>query len=106
MAYFVRSASKIAFKRIKMVFLIKRFAKICVSKTYQPQFQFFFLYQGMVYIFEMSDIVFTKTETPKSRQIESQDCLKFANLIEGHVDCKVFLGKNTEIMGFRRFLHS
>jgi hypothetical protein len=35
----------------------------------------------MVYIFEMCVIVFTKTETPESRQIESQECLKFANFI-------------------------
>jgi hypothetical protein len=35
----------------------------------------------MVYIIEMCDIVFTKTETTESRQIESQNCLKFANSI-------------------------
>jgi hypothetical protein len=51
----------------------------------------------MVYIFEMCDIVSTKTETPKSRQIESQDCLKFANIIECHVDFKVFLGQIRKI---------
>jgi hypothetical protein len=78
MAYFVRNASKIAFKRIKMVFFIERFAKICLSKNIIHNISF--LYQGMFCIFEMCDIVFTKTETPTSRQIESQD-LKFANFI-------------------------
>jgi hypothetical protein len=31
-------------------------------------------------MFEMCDIVFTKTETPESMQIESQYCLKFARI--------------------------
>jgi hypothetical protein len=80
MAYFVRNASKIAFKRIKMVFFYQKNCLNLLVEKYQPQYQVF-LYQSMVYIFEMSDIVFTKTETPESRQIESQDCLKFANFI-------------------------
>jgi hypothetical protein len=53
-----------------MVFLPKVLPKFACLK-----------YKGMVYIFEMCDIVFIKTETPKSRQIESQDCLKVANFI-------------------------
>jgi hypothetical protein len=56
MAYFVRNASKIAFKRIKMGFYIERFAKICLLKNISHNVVF--LYQGMVYIFEMCDIVF------------------------------------------------
>jgi hypothetical protein len=59
------------------------YRKICQNllvEKYRPQYQVF-LFQGMVYLFEMCDIVFTKTETPESRQIESQDCLKFANFI-------------------------
>jgi hypothetical protein len=80
MAYFVRNnASKIAFKRINM-FFIEKFAKICLSKNISHNIKFF-LNHGMFYIFEMCDIVFTKTETPESRQIESQECLKFANFI-------------------------
>jgi hypothetical protein len=47
----------------------------------------------MVYTIEMCDIVLTKTETPESRQIKYQECLKFANIIVCHVDFKVFLGK-------------
>jgi hypothetical protein len=69
MAYFVRNASKIAFKLIKM-FFIERFAINCLSKNISHNMKFF-LYQGMVYVFEMCGIIFTKTETPESRQIES-----------------------------------
>jgi hypothetical protein len=63
----------------KNVFLSKHLPKFpCrkISATISS-----FLYQGMVYIFEMCDIVFTKMETPEIRQIESQGCLKFANFI-------------------------
>jgi hypothetical protein len=80
MVYFVKNASQIAFKRMKMFFFIERFAKICLSKNISHNNKFL-LYQGMFCIFEMCDIVFSKTETPESRQIESQDCLKFANFI-------------------------
>jgi hypothetical protein len=76
-AYFVRNASKIAFKANKNGVFIERFAKFCLSKNISHNIKFF-LYQGMVYKFEMCNTVFTKTETPESRQIESQDCLKFA----------------------------
>jgi hypothetical protein len=51
----------------------------------------------MIYTFEMCDIVFIKTETPESRQIESQDCLKFHQLHFGTSR------NNTENMGFRQF---
>jgi hypothetical protein len=58
----------------------------------------------MVCIFEMCDIVFTKAETPESRQIESRDCLKFANSIVRHVDFKVFLEKIRKIWNLDDFL--
>jgi hypothetical protein len=80
MAYFVQNASKIAFKRIKMGFLSKDLPKFARRKISATIISSLFI-PGMVYIFEMSDIVFTKTETPESRQIESQGCLKFANFI-------------------------
>jgi hypothetical protein len=75
MAYFVRNASKIAFKRIKMFLLSKDFSKFACQKISATMSSFFIL-KGMVYIFEMCDIIFTKTETTESRQFESQDCLK------------------------------
>jgi hypothetical protein len=65
MAYFVMNASKIAFKRIKMFFLSKDLPKFACRKI-SATIPIFF-YQGM--------------ETPESRQIESQDCLKCANFI-------------------------
>jgi hypothetical protein len=58
----------------------------------------------MFYVFEMCDIVFVKTEILESRQIESQDCLKFANFIVWHVDFKVFLGKIRKIWELDDFL--
>jgi hypothetical protein len=105
MASFVRNDSKIAFNRIKIVFFLSKdlpkFACRKISATIS-----ILLYQGMVYVFEMCDIVFTKTETPESRQIETQDCFKFANFIMCHVDFKVFLGKIRKIWDLDDFLHS
>jgi hypothetical protein len=51
------------------------------------------LYQGIIHIFDMCDIVNTKTQKSERRQIKSQECFKFANIIVLHVDFRVFLGK-------------
>jgi hypothetical protein len=64
----------------KKWFFYRTIGQNLLVEKYRPQHQVF-LYQGMVYIFETCNIVFKKTETPESRQIESQDCLKFANFI-------------------------
>jgi hypothetical protein len=64
MAYFVRNASKIAFKRIKKVFLIERFAKICLSKNISHNIKLFIPRHGL-YIFEMCDIDLQKRKRRK-----------------------------------------
>jgi hypothetical protein len=64
MAYFVRNASKIAFKRIKIGFFIERFAKICLSKNISHNIKFFYTKAWFMYL-KCAILFLQKQKRPK-----------------------------------------